>query len=188
MANNTSNVTWGKPAVSGGVWWAPAGTTLPTDATTALGNDFVCLGYCSEDGLTNSNTPETDTIKAWGGDEVLTIQTGKPDHFSFTLIEPMNVNTLKAVYGDDNVTGTLATGITVKANGDEIPSAVWVFEMILKGGGLKRIVVPIGDVSELGEITYRDNEAVGYNVTINALPGGWEDSNDTHREYIKKTA
>lgn len=185
---DSRNVTWGKPDVGGGVYWAPSGTTLPTDATTALGEAFVMLGYCSDDGVTNENSPETDTIKAWGGDEVLTIQTAKPDHFGVKLIEPMNVDVLKAVYGAQNVEGTLADGITVHANGNEVPSSVWVFNMKLKGGGVKRIVIPLGDIAELSEITYKDDEAVGYDITINALPGGWTNSTDTHREYIKRTS
>ena len=35
-----SNVSAGKPKVSGAVFRAPLGTTLPTDATTSLGNAF----------------------------------------------------------------------------------------------------------------------------------------------------
>lgn len=83
--NNAQNVTTGKPKVGGAVYVAPLGTALPTDAKAALNEAFESLGYISEDGLVNNNSPESDSVKAWGGDTVLHFQTGKPDTFGFTL-------------------------------------------------------------------------------------------------------
>jgi hypothetical protein len=182
MANNSANVTAGKPNTAGAIYWAPLGTTLPTDTTDTLDVAFVSLGYCSEDGLVNTNSPENEDIKAWGGDTVLSVQTEKPDQFKFTLIEAMNVNVLKAVYGSNNVSGTLSTGITITANSDELEYGSWVIDMILKGGVAKRIVVPSGKITEVGDITYADGDAVGYESTMTAVP---DTSGNTHYEYIK---
>ena len=182
MANNSANVTAGKPNTAGAIYWAPLGTTLPTDTTETLDAAFVSLGYCSEDGLVNTNSPENEDIKAWGGDTVLSVQTEKPDQFKFTLIEAMNVNVLKAVYGSNNVSGTLSTGITITANSDELDYGSWVIDMILKGGVAKRIVVPSGKITEVGDITYADGDAVGYESTMTAVP---DTSGNTHYEYIK---
>ena len=182
MANTATNVTTGKPKVAGAVYRAVAGTTTPTDSTTALAAAFKCLGYCSEDGLTNNNTPSSENIKAWGGDIVYTFQSEKSDTFTLKLIESLNLDVLKTVYGDDNVTGTLAQGVTVKANATEMPESVWAIDMVLRGGGTKRIVIPNGKISKIGEIKYADNEAVGYEITISCTP---DSAGNTHYEYLK---
>ena len=184
-APNVSNVSTGKPNVDGGIWIADAGTTLPSDAVTDLGGDFTALGYVSEDGLTNSNSPESDTGKAWGGDIVITYQTEKPDTFQFTLIGAKDTDVLEAVYGSANVSGTIASGITVTANSTEAEEHVWVFEMVMRDNTYKRIVVPSGKVTEVGDITYTDDAIVGYELTVQAFP---DSSNNTHYEYIIEVA
>ena len=179
--SDKKNVSLGKPKIGGALYRAPLGTTLPTDATTELEEAFISLGYISEDGLSNEKTTE-ETKKAWGGDIVLM---SKEDTFKFTLIETLNLEVLKTVYGDDNVVGDLDTGVTIKANSAEQANCVFVVEMVLRGGILKRIVIPNAMVSEVGEITYGDEDLIGYETTLVASED--EDGN-SHFEYLKKKA
>ncbi|MER0122428.1 phage tail protein [Streptococcus sp. ZJ100] len=180
--SNATNVTAAKPKIGGAIYSAPLGTALPTDATSKLNAAFVALGYVSEDGATNSNSPSSENIKAWGGDTVNSVQTEKEDTFSYTLIEALNVDVLKEVYGDENVSGNLSTGITITANSKELKEHCIVIEMLLKGGAMKRIVLPCAKVSEIGEISYKDGENVGYETTVQALP---DEHENTHYEYIQ---
>lgn len=185
MANNTANVTYGKPKVGGAIFTAPLGTTLPADATTELDAAYKCLGYASEDGVVNGMAIESESIKAWGGDTVLVIQTSKEETLGYTLIETLSVDVLKEVYGQTNVAGTLETGITIKNNTKPLEEHVIVIDMILKGDVLKRIVIPQANVTEIGEIVYKDTEATGFETTLTAIP---DTEGNTSYQYIIKKA
>ena len=180
---NVSNVTTGKPLVGGAIQVGGNDATAPTDAKTTLVG-FTPLGYISDDGVTNNNSPESDNIKAWGGQVVNTYQTEKTDTFTFTLIEPLRVAVKKFVYGDDNV--TTSEGVTtITANADEVEEHKIVIDMIMTGNILKRIYIPRGKLTEIGEITYADESAVGYECTITALPDSEE---NTHYEFEEAQA
>lgn len=182
MANIARNVSTGKPKISGAVYRAPLGTSVPTDATTALSSAFVALGFVSEDGLENENDMEVSEIKAWGGVIVYRSLDGLTDNFKLTLIESKNVNVLKAVYGDTNVTVDGSGNAHVAVKAEDPVEAAWVFELALRGGVAKRIVIPDGAITAREPITYNDSDAIGYGITISAYP----DSNSkTHDEYIE---
>lgn len=187
MANDVNLVSAGKPKIAGAVYRAPAGTTLPTDATTTLASAFTLLGYVSEEGLTNNAAISSTDIKAWGGDTVLTTQDSVTDNFQLTLIESLNPEVLKAYYGSSSVTGTLTgtTGIKVSVGSKDLESAVYAVDMALRDGAVKRIVIPSAKIAERGNVVYRDNSVIGYPVTLRCMP---DSAGNTHYEYIKKTA
>ena len=181
MQNSVQKVTAGKPKIGGSLFRAPLTETPPTDATTSLSGNFTCLGYISDDGLTNSTNKETTVVKAWGGDTVKVLHTSKTDTFHYKLLQVLDVDVMKSVYGDSNVTGTLDTGVTIKANNVEQSGNVLVFEMVLNETIKKRVVIPNGVVTEVADILYKDDEVVGYETTITALA---DSTGNTHYEYI----
>lgn len=184
MANDAKNVSFGKPKAAGAVFLAPAGTTVPTDGATALDAAFKNLGYVSEDGLVNSIETDTENVNAWGGDLVLVGQTNYMETFQVNLLET-NIDALKAFYGAANVTQT-GQVITVRANSAQLPQMVAVFEVVMTGGRVKRIVVPNAQfVDRSAEITYVDGEAISYPLLLQAYP---DSSGNSHSEYITLTA
>lgn len=183
MANNSANVSAAKPKVGGAIFWAPAGTTAPTDAKTALTEAFQNVGYVSEDGLTEKETRSYEKHKAWGGDSVASSQTEYGKSYTFKMIET-NEATMKARYGAENVTATEGKVTQVKHNSKELPEGVWVVEMIVANRILRK-VMPKGKIEEIGDITYNDSNLVAYEVTIGLLP----DSNgDYEIDYYAEVA
>ena len=185
MANMALNVSTGKPGVSGGIFRAPLGTTLPTDATTSLSGSFTSLGYIATGGVTHSFTLDSGEYRAWGGELVLAYDNSKTHTFQFGMIEVLNPDVYTTIYGSDNVSGTLSSGITVTADGDTMPEYIYVIELLLRGGAVQRIVIPDGKITAVGDIVYQDSGAVSFPVTITAQV----DSNGNFfKEYIKKVS
>lgn len=177
---NSSLVTAGKPLVTGALNAAPLGTALPTDAAAKLNAAFKNLGYVSEDGLTNAVETDSEDVKAWGGDTVLKLSTSRTETFAWTFIQSLDPDVLAEVFGPDNVTND-ASGIKVLHNAKALPRRAWVIETLLTGDRVKRIVVPVGQITEVGEIAYKDGEPVGFEVTLTAFP---DDKGNTAYEYI----
>lgn len=172
MANNALNVVAGKPKVTGGVYNGPLGTALPTDSTTALNVAFKSLGYAGDAGLVFSPTRDLNAINAWGGDHVLDVVTSYVETYKVTLIESLQPDAVKAVYGAGAVTITAADGthgarLAVARTSGLPPVTEWVFEMGY-GTYTRRVVLPLARITEVGDVSYTDGDAVGYECTITA--------------------
>lgn len=174
------HVTVAKPKKGGAVFRAPLGTPLPTSAKDELDIAFKDLGYISTDGVVNSNSPESESISAWGGDVVYTYPKSKTDNFKMTLIEALNPEVLKTVYGDENVTGDLENGLSIKANNNQQEPSCFVIDTILRGNVLQRLVLPNASVTAVGDITYADGTVLGYETTLTAA---LDDDGNTHYDY-----
>ena len=180
---NTQNVSASKPKTGGAIFRAPLGTALPKTYSEQLDAAFKNLGYVSEDGISNGNSPSGDKVKAWGGATVMNYMDDKPDTFKMKLLEAFNADVLKTIYNEKNVVVTEGTGdIHITATAEDMTQCAWVIDMILKSGRAKRIVIPIASITEMEEIVYKDNEPIGYGITLSAVPDA---SGAYHHEYIQ---
>jgi hypothetical protein len=173
MAQSTKNVAAFKPVTTGGVSYAPLGTALPTDASTALSATYKSLGYVSEDGIQPSRDVSVDKVKAWGGDIVAALLTDDSQGFVFKLIEVFAAEANTFVYGTDNVTTTAAsstagTKVAVQDTAYAPLPCILVFDMFYQGKKA-RVVVPQPNISITGEDPYVDGSVSGYEVTVEAL-------------------
>lgn len=160
MATDSEKVLVG---VTGGVYHGDTDATLPTNATTAIDASLVEVGYVSEGGLTQSIAADTQSIKAWqNGDTVRTVQTSHELTYQFKMIES-NDESQSIFYG------ATVTGGEIEITGNQMPLKSFVFEMF-DGDQAIRIVCPSARVTERGDVVWKGDEEIGYEVTINCLP------------------
>ena len=177
---NVSDVRVGAPeqSTTGAIKHAPLGTTLPTlesisTSGVVLDNAFTGNEYVSEDGLTLSPSMSTSDIKDGSGAVVRKLLESFDGTLSWTMIST-DENALKISFGDDYVTKNAATishGTQLRAAlGAHLPDEQsWVF--LMKDGDARIvIVVPDGQITEVGDVTFKANEAVGWNVTLSCYP------------------
>src|SRR5688572_30776964 len=160
---STDNVRVG---ATGYLLYAATGTTLPTNATAAPAAGFLAndVGYLSDAGITMSVGRETTEITAWqNADVVRTIQTGHTVTFQFEMLET-NSDSLELAFGNFSASSVEIDG-TVPAN------RAFVIHVEDAGNDI-RIVVPIGQVTENGDVTFANADAVKWPVTITAFPDG----------------
>ena len=177
---NVNDVRIGAPEqkTTGAIKHAPVGTTLPVlsdigASGVTLDPAFVGDEYVSEDGLTLSPSMSTTNIKDWSGTVVRKLLEEFDGTLSWTMIST-NEDTLKIAFGDDYVTSAAASsahGAQVRAAlGAHLPDTQsWVF--LMKDGDARVvIVVPNGQITEVGDVTFVSNNALGWQVTLSTYP------------------
>ena len=179
MPKNT-DVRVGAPdqKVTGAIKHAPLGTAIPTladitKAAVTLNQAFEGDEYVSQDGLTLAPSMSTTEIKDWSGATVRKVLESFDGTLSWTMIST-NEGALSIAFGTDHVTSAAATaqhGAQVRAAlGAYLPEEqTWVF--LMKDGDARIVIaVPDGQITEVGEVTFASNVAVGWQVTLSCYP------------------
>lgn len=172
MAIDATKVLVGAPdqsATVGAVNYAPTNTTLPTDASSALGQGFTKCGYVSEDGLVISTDYGTKEIKDWSKSTVRTLLDEFTGEVTFSFIQT-DYESLCAIFGTENVVKTDATSshgtqITVKIGAHIAGAKAYVFNM--KDGNAKvRVVLPNATPTLNGDLTFNAGDAINWSVKL----------------------
>lgn len=181
-ANTTANVSAAKGVKGGYIFSAPVGTELPTDIETNRNEAFKVLGFISEDGYVESVEEDSNDLVDMNGDLMDSSNSGRVESAEVTLAE-IKAETLKRQYGAENVTDADGV-ITVKHNSNSHGSFSYVLELLLKDGRRWRKVVPVGQSSELGELTIASTELCQRPLTIKYLT---DEQGNTCYDYIEST-
>lgn len=159
MATVAANIN---AAPTGAVSYAPLGTALPTTPTAALNVAFVEVGYIDDTGVVESDGRSITKVKAFQNSTIVrTLQTEQTLTYKLVMMET-NANSLP-VYFDTYVAGV------GKISGAVAPHRSWVFH--IDDGAYKiRVVVPDGQVTERGDISFVGGDVIKYPLVIEAFP------------------
>ncbi len=157
---------------TGLLWFAPLGSTLPTNATSPLDAAFLNAGLISEDGVTMSFSEDSTEIKAYGsGAAQRTVITGQTYTGQFTMLETNEVTV--AVFHRKalgSITPAASTGAFSLTDGTfERRTYVGVAE-VLDGVNKMRIVWPSCEVTNRGDFTISSGAPIGREVTMTCYP------------------
>ena len=172
MAIDAKKILVGAPdqsATTGGVNYADTDATMPTDARTALGNDFTPCGYVSEDGVTVTPSTSTANIRDWSRNVVRTLLDEFTGEVTFSFIQT-DYDSLVALFGEDAVTKTVASSthgeqLTIALGAQLAPAKAYAFNM-KDGDARVRILLPNAQPTVDGDLTFVANQAINWAVHL----------------------
>jgi len=136
----------------------------PTNATAAMGTGWTPLGYISDDGVEEAYDDTTQDIRAWqAGTLVRRLITESSVTLHFTSIE-----TNKTVLGLFYKSGDPSGGkLDVKVG--QVDHRKFCLD-VLDGTDVIRAYISDGEVTDRGNVIYKGDQPVGYEVTVTAYP------------------
>ena len=161
MALNAKKVYAPAPnqsATTGAVAVAPVGTTMPTDAKSALASAWDDSGYISEDGISVTVTRSTTPIRDWSKNAVRNLLTEYAGSISLAFLQ-VDEFAAERMFGASNVTVTAATSsageqIKISIGAELPPIEAWCFSM--KDGNARiRVLVPQGQITDVNQIDFK---------------------------------
>lgn len=167
MATNSELARLG---VTGALWVAPQGTAMPTDLDT-WPDGFEDLGYISDDGITESVDENTEEFTPWQSNTPIRTEiTSSTKTFQCTLWESKasTVGLFYRVAQSEMSTSGEVVSFDEKGKPARDPHTFGID--VIDGTYHRRIIIPYGEVTERGDISYKSDEMIGYEITISAYP------------------
>jgi hypothetical protein len=156
---------------------------LPTDASTPVGGDFFEVGAISEDGITEATSQDRTDIFIWQNNTLARRIPGQfTKTFTFAAAET-NLITLGVQFPGSTVTQT-EEGATVQERAPSTDIRSWVIHGT-DGNRAQRLVVPLGEVTERGDVVWSAGNITVYEWTLSC----YVDDNDVviYRYYLDES-
>lgn len=170
MAGNVQNPRLWEGA---DLWTAPMGTSLPTNLTDPMSGaaGWDPVGLLSEDGASEAREEDSTDFYAWGGRLIRTKRSKHKRTITVTALEDNLV-----VFGLVNPGSEVSTVSGVNTRTVKIPKSerrAFVLEL-MDGNIVRRRHIPMGEVTEVGEVNLSEADLQAFELTITIYP----DSND----------
>lgn len=159
---------------NGGGWVADVGTTAPDSPLTQPLAPWAPLGAISDDGLVYGFDEDSQEFTPWGQTSPFRTQVTKSVRtFKLTLWETARVAVQSIMYripaadlAPDSTSGLTTFAETASPSPDR---RGWWFA-VFDGDTARGFYVPEGEISDRSDVTFKQDEMSGYEITITAYP------------------
>lgn len=172
MVNITRSSDLTVIGANGGGWVAELGTASPASPLEQPLSPWEPLGAISDDGLVYGFDEDSQQFTPWGlTSPFRTTITQSIRTFQVTLWETSRIAVQSVMYRLDAAELAPEGGITSFAEtASPTPDRrAWWF-LVMDGENAKGFYVPSGEVSDRSDVTFKQDEMSGYQITVTAYP------------------
>ncbi|MEU1778100.1 phage tail protein [Streptomyces abikoensis] len=172
MVNITRSSDLALVGANGGGWVADVGTAAPATALTQPLSPWQPLGAISDNGLVYGFDEASQEFTPWGLTSPFrraitkSIRTFKMDLWETARVAVQSVMYRIPASGLTPVAGTTAFAETASPTPDR---RAWWF-LVMDGTSARGFYVPQGEVTDRSDVTFKQSEMSGYQITITAYP------------------
>lgn len=157
---------------TGLAWFAPVGSTAPTDATTGFAAAFRNAGLITDNGLTIKFGESTKEIKAYGSTAIQrTLVTDEKFTFEIEFLETNQYS--QAVYhrlGINSITPTVGTGAFSLTTGAYTRQQYAAGFDVIDGTNHIRAYCPTLEMTDRKDVQIQAGAEISWGVTLTAYP------------------
>lgn len=157
---------------NGGGWVSDVGTTAPSSPLIQPVSPWEPLGAISDDGLVFGFDEDSQEFTPWGLTSPLrTTITKSIRTFKVTLWETARVAVQSVMFRVPAADLTPSSGLTSFAEtaSPTVDRRAWWFA-VFDGDSARGFYVPAGEISDRSDVTFKQDEMSGYEITITAYP------------------